>query len=178
MDRLIQAIVDCCYYRAQQLLDVGLYWLLYPFSWVSDTVPEALRELLGPPEDFAVSDETIKWANFLADWTFRASDVNVFLYGSRVRRDHRTTSDLNVYLDLEQVADPGEWQVERKACSEEFKNRFGLELHWLDDTDPIIAVRLKRSLIVHRDRNVFCMWMAPKRKPIFRSEVRKHSRAS
>ena len=101
-------------------------------------------------------------ARIVADW---AADkpITVFLFGSRVRGDHRSDSDVDVFVQFgEMTQGTAVWWTEQN--SEDFaglKARLPGTLKILDANAPL-APSVMKSKVVHRDRNVVCVLLPRK----------------
>ena len=116
-------------------------------------------------DDFRILAET------LAEWADAAPDVPaIYLFGSRVRGDHRADSDVDVRIHL------GSWKYDRAGVTAKWwllqiLTNFGglkvrlpgpLHLHREreDDADPAIRVGEARPVLVVR--KTICVWTPPK----------------
>jgi predicted nucleotidyltransferase len=113
-----------------------------------------------------VSDELKRLAAVLADWASAAPSARVYLFGSRVRGDHKPTSDVDVFVDFPNAdnRDVDWWTRNNVEDFASVKPLLPGPLKVLDMGDPFgqtIKVPAANSL-VHRDRNVLCVWMRPK----------------
>lgn len=111
----------------------------------------------------SLPDGLVKLAGILADWVEPAPGFDIFLFGSRVRGDHGPTSDVDVVIPIPRsISDEDEnWWI--KINEDDFKT--------INDSLPgplqiqeagPIATRALNAKEVHRDRQVRCVWMAPK----------------
>jgi Polymerase beta, Nucleotidyltransferase len=115
-------------------------------------------------------------AEIIARWVAPAPGVPaVFLFGSRVRGDHRPDSDVDVRLYPEEwTYDESRatmrWWMEQQATEfaelqKQLPGRFDLgryPMDWNRETDRVIAAARERApvLVV---RKVVCLWTPPKR---------------
>jgi predicted nucleotidyltransferase len=110
-------------------------------------------------------------AEILAEWINPAPGIPaVYLFGSRVRGDHRPNSDVDVRLYLDEWSDVGEvdlrwWRSQNETDFADLKARLPGTLHIhrenQDDADPAIRQgRKKPVLVVGR---VVCVWTPPRR---------------
>ena len=104
-------------------------------------------------------------ASTLADWSHHTSAV-IYLFGSRVRGDHRPDSDVDVVIKFPRVTDgDADWWLANNE--EEFASINSLlpgTLKILENDDPIVAKLIHAAKNpVYRDRNVVCVWLPPKR---------------
>jgi hypothetical protein len=108
-------------------------------------------------------------ANILADWLAPAPNVPaVYLFGSRVRGDHRADSDVDVRVLTNEWSgldrrDMDWWGQQNETDFAELKRRLPgpLSLHreQHDDADPAIREGRKAPLLVVR--RVVCVWTPP-----------------
>jgi len=114
-----------------------------------------------------VSNDLRELAAILADWAEPASGYQVFLFGSRVRNDHRPESDVDIHLWLEGPVDEDTvfWKMENEDQDyATVKDRLPGPLKILEPHDPLCeAIRTGR--VIHVDRRVRCVWMPPKPLP-------------
>jgi predicted nucleotidyltransferase len=110
-----------------------------------------------------VNDEELKQlAQTLADWAADKS-VTVYLFGSRVRGDHRQDSDVDIFVQ------PGKatretavwWTVQNSEDFASLRARLPGKLKVLDAHAPLVPSVLKGK-VVYRDRNVVCVLLPPK----------------
>lgn len=117
--------------------------------------------LSGSSEIATKSLETL--ARILAEWATPATGTRLYLYGSRVRGDHRPTSDVDICIDWGSVADADvKWWAENNE--EDFisiNSRLPGHLEIIEINDPLCAT-IMRAPRVHQDRNVYCVLMPPK----------------
>jgi len=106
-----------------------------------------------------VTDELKRLALILADWAAPAPHTTIYLYGSRVRGDHRPNSDVDIHVHFGSPAkDDVEWWQANN--NEEFKTinaRLPGRLEVLEQGDPL-AFDIRLAKRVHVDRNVVCVW--------------------
>jgi predicted nucleotidyltransferase len=104
-----------------------------------------------------VNDEVKQLARALADWAADKS-VTVFLFGSRVRGDHRPDSDVGVFVQFGAMTEgTAVWWTEQN--SEDFaglKARLPGPLRILDANAPLVP-SVTKGKVVYRDRNVICV---------------------
>jgi nucleotidyltransferase-like protein len=110
-----------------------------------------------------VSDELRKLAAELADWAQGAPGYTIFVFGSRVRGDHRTDSDLDIYPWLSGKADNAStrWFTDNEgdnyaAISERLSIRVHRQFHM-----PGLLAKLRSCPVVHQDRNVTFVLLEP-----------------
>jgi hypothetical protein len=112
-----------------------------------------------------VSDELKKLAHVLADWAAPAPGFTVYLFGSRVRDDHKPTSDVDVCFQwgdrsLTQ-ADLDWWETNQREKFATIKAKLPGPLKVLERNDPWWQ-RIVTAETVYQDRNVRCVWLPPK----------------
>ena len=117
-----------------------------------------------------MNDEQRTLAEILADWIEPAPSIPaVYLFGSRVRGDHRPDSDVDIRLFLHEWnnvcgATLRWWQTQNESDFAELKSRLPgrLEIHreLEDDADNDIRNGRKDPVLVVR--RVVCVWTPPK----------------
>jgi predicted nucleotidyltransferase len=104
-----------------------------------------------------VNDKLKHLARTLADWAADKS-VTIFLFGSRVRGDHRPDSDVDIFVQFgDMTKGTAVWWTEQN--SEDFaslKGRLPGPLKILDANAPLV-LSVKKAEVVYRDRNVVCV---------------------
>ena len=104
-----------------------------------------------------VNDKLQHLARTLADWAADKS-VTIFLFGSRVRGDHRPDSDVDIFVQFGDMTEAtAVWWTEQN--SEDFaslKGRLPGALKILDANAPLV-LSVKKAEVVYRDRNVVCV---------------------
>lgn len=109
-------------------------------------------------------DELFALARILADWVAPAVSLTIYLYGSRVRGDHRPDSDVDVVIDIWNGSTPedGAWWSSNNADDfVSINSRLPGRLEVLETDDPL-RFAIMASPVVHRDRQVICVWKEPK----------------
>jgi predicted nucleotidyltransferase len=112
----------------------------------------------------SVSDELKQLTRLLADWAAPASGVTVYLFGSRVRGDHKPTSDVDICIKWGDRPDDGDVRWHMFNEEEDYatiKRKLPGPLKILERDDPWHK-RVVASEVVHQDRNVRCVWLPPK----------------
>ncbi|MCA1474780.1 MULTISPECIES: nucleotidyltransferase domain-containing protein [Bradyrhizobium] len=116
--------------------------------------------------------ELVRLANILADWIDPAPAIPaIYLFGSRVRGDHRPDSDVDVRLFLnewkrldQQTMDW--WARENETGFHHLKDQLPgpLAIHRepQDDADAAILIGMTKPVLVLR--RVVCVWTPPKQK--------------
>jgi hypothetical protein len=116
-----------------------------------------------------MSDELQALAEILADWIKPARGIPaVYLFGSRVRGDHRHDSDVDVRLFLDEWSACDVtvqwWLAQNESDFAELKSQLPgpLEIHRedRDDADKHIHEGRKNPVLVLR--RVVCVWTPPK----------------
>jgi predicted nucleotidyltransferase len=109
------------------------------------------------------TDELIRLARTLADWVEAAPNFTIYLFGSRVRGDHRPDSDVDVIVDfgkptMEEVL---WWQGVNedlfRSINALLPGPIGILVNNVEMTNDV-----KRAEVVHRDRQVVCVRTKPK----------------
>jgi len=105
-------------------------------------------------------------ARVVADWAAPAIGGTIYLYGSRVRGEHRPDSDVDLYVPIprQPTREFTEWwTAENVSDFAELRAALPGRLEFLERSDPIGA-ELEKGEVVYRDRNVVCVWR--KAKPV------------
>lgn len=111
-----------------------------------------------------VSDELKQLASILADWVSPAPSFKIYLYGSRVRGDHRTTSDVDVCIDFGERPGPAEtkwWSDNNADLFKDINRKLPGPLEILELHAPLREAVLNAAMtaLVYRDRQVICVHM-------------------
>jgi predicted nucleotidyltransferase len=111
------------------------------------------------------SQEVRELAKIIADWSASAPDFTFYFFGSRVRGDHRSDSDVDLYCKTppNPSHESTTWWTNQN-CVEEFESlRKALSglIKWLEAHAPLLS-QVKQGKVAHRDRNVVCVWLPPK----------------
>jgi hypothetical protein len=110
-----------------------------------------------------MTDDFKRLATILADWAADAPAATLYVFGSRVRGDHRPDSDLDVIIQWDyQAMAPADHDWWQKNCAEDFATidaALGARLHF-PDPDPV-SRQAFTAAEVYRDRNVICV-LVPK----------------
>jgi predicted nucleotidyltransferase len=110
-----------------------------------------------------VSKELKQLAMILADWAALAPAATIYLYGSRVRGDHRPDSDVDIYISWGKPDDPDlEWWT--KNNEQDFADinaKLPGRLQILEDNDPL-NFKIRAAAVVYEDRQVKCVHLPPK----------------
>jgi len=109
-----------------------------------------------------VNDDLKQLARTLAEWAADKS-VTVFLFGSRVRGDHRPDSDVDIFVQRENVTreTTAWWTAQNLEDFASLKHRLPGPLKILDVNAPIVRSVIKGE-VVYQDRNVVCVSLPPK----------------
>lgn len=112
-----------------------------------------------------VSEELAHLAATLADWTIPAPNAAVYLFGSRVRGDHRQDSDVDIVVRFPKAdhADLDWWTANNHEYFAGINARLPGPLRILENNDPVSQKVLDAAVTpVYRDRSVICVYMPPK----------------
>jgi predicted nucleotidyltransferase len=93
----------------------------------------------------------------LADWAVSAPTATIYLYGSRVRGDHRTDSDVDISVRWVGAIEEVNWWKQNN--DDDFANinaELPGKLHVLPENDPV-TLKIRLGKVVHTDRNVRCI---------------------
>ena len=114
-----------------------------------------------PPPTISPHGKAI--ARLLADWASPAPGVTIYFFGSRVRGDHGPASDVDVCIQFGQVGQTAiDWHTRNEEEDYATINRhLPSKLKILERNDPWWQ-RVVAAEVVHRDRNVCCVWLPPK----------------
>ena len=112
---------------------------------------------MNPPEELRLL------AAILADWAATARGAQIYLYGSRVRGDHRPDSDVDIAVQWGRVseAERSWWSENNWDLFEKIGARLPGKLEVLEFGDPLRS-QIFAAPVVYRDRNVICVMMPPK----------------
>ena len=120
--------------------------------------------------DKKVKRELRELAAILAEWS-RGYEVQVYLFGSRVRGDEIDSSDVDVCIEFDMSA--GDQEANQKTIdwwTRENSENFGSinkclpgELQILAPNDPV-REEVMSGRQVHQNGNVRCIWL-PRKKP-------------
>lgn len=113
----------------------------------------------------SVPEEVRDLAKVIADWSAPAPDFIFYLFGSRVRGDHRADSDVDLHYVLPSAPAHASttWWTDQN-CVEDFASLRSMlpgPIKWLEQHAPL-RPEVERGKVVHRDRNVVCVWLPPK----------------
>jgi predicted nucleotidyltransferase len=112
-----------------------------------------------PPSPFVVPDELADLARKLADWAALAKGTTVYLYGSRVRGDHKPDSDIDLCIEFPKPtkADIGWWSANNKDDFATIATSLGARIEILERNSPI-RTDVLLAPVVYQDRTVRCVW--------------------
>lgn len=123
-----------------------------------------------PPKRYRVTPELTALVDTLANWIEPAPTIPaVYLFGSRVRGDHRPDSDVDVRLYVHEwpplsSAEMEWWMHENMTVHADLKARLPgpLSIHRekIDDADAAILKGKKQPVLVHR--RIVCVWTPPR----------------
>jgi predicted nucleotidyltransferase len=115
-----------------------------------------------PPSPFIVSAELAELARKLADWAAPAKGTLIYLYGSRVRGDHKADSDVDICVDFSNPTseDINWWSENNLECFGSISAALDTRVEILERNSPI-RLQVILAPIVHQDRNVRCVWRKP-----------------
>lgn len=103
-------------------------------------------------------------ARILADWVEEAPGFEIYLFGSRVRGDHRPNSDVDVVIPIPRKPSEMDFMWWSDVNEDNFKSINAVlpgPLKILENDDPV-ADMVRNAKKVYRDRQVICVWMEPK----------------
>ena len=110
------------------------------------------------------SQEVRDLAKLIADWSAPAPDFTFYLFGSRARGDHRPDSDVDLHYVLPLKPTPGSamwWTGQNSDDCASLRKLLPGPIKWLEQHAPL-RLEVEQGKVVHRDRNVVCVWMPPK----------------
>jgi predicted nucleotidyltransferase len=110
-----------------------------------------------------VAQELRDLAAVLADWCTPAPAATLFLFGSRVRGDHRPDSDVDVSIAWGRIsdADMDWWMKNNQELFVTIDGKLPGKLQILEENDPV-TLRVRSAPVVHHDRSVVCVLLPPK----------------
>jgi hypothetical protein len=112
-----------------------------------------------PPSPFVVTAELIELARKLADWAAPATGTTVYVYGSRVRGDHGSNSDVDLCIEHPNPtrADIDWWSDNNADGFAVITANLGALIEILERNSPI-RTDVLLAPVVYEDRNVRCVW--------------------
>jgi Nucleotidyltransferase domain len=126
------------------------------------------------PRVIAFPEGLEELARILADWSASAPSATIYLFGSRVRADHRPDSDVDIYIHYQ--FPPGgdsatvEWHMRQQETSFAdllplLPGPLGETGHsTLDAMDKKTVALVMSGKMIYEDRNVRCVSLPPKPK--------------
>src|ERR1700722_15227243 len=111
-----------------------------------------------------VTGELEELGRVIADWGAPVQSVTIYVYGSRVRRDHRSDSDVDIYVGMPSMPEREFvewWTVQNGNDFADLRARLPGRLEILDPRDPL-GRELEKCEVAYRDRNVVYVWRKPK----------------
>jgi predicted nucleotidyltransferase len=114
---------------------------------------------------FEVSQELENLLATLVEWAAPASSAEIFLFGSRVRGDHRPDSDVDVSIKWvypfdDQTADW--WTAQNAELFKSIDAKLPGPLHVPEPSEAEFHIKVQSSEIVHKRGNIFCVWLKGK----------------
>lgn len=109
------------------------------------------------------SNDLVELTGILANWVEPALGFVIYLFGSRVRGDHRLGSDVDVVIPLPRAptdVDAVWWEEVSKGDFHAINAVLPGPLHILENDEPI-ARKVLISMEVYRVGQVRCIWMDP-----------------
>ena len=108
--------------------------------------------------------DLVELARTLAEWVAPAPSVTIYLFGSRVRGDHRSDSDVDIVVRFgtsPTTADVTWWSSVNADLFASINARLPGPLQILENDDHLVQEVLSAPE-VYRDRQVTCVWRNPK----------------
>ena len=108
-------------------------------------------------------DDLVELAYILASWAAPAPLATIYLFGSRVRGDHRLDSDVDIFVHWTDVDDDllWWWSENNETDFAAIKALLPGPLKILESDDPL-GMRIRAAEAVHKDGNIICVWLPPK----------------
>jgi predicted nucleotidyltransferase len=108
------------------------------------------------------SDDFTALASVLADWATGAPGFKLYLFGSRVRGDHRSDSDVDLSVEFAVIGDREMdwWMSNNQDEFSSINTKLPGKLHILEENDPVTR-KVRSGPVLHQDRNVLCVWLPP-----------------
>jgi predicted nucleotidyltransferase len=96
------------------------------------------------------SPDLLALASILADWAADAPGAKLYLFGSRVRGDHRPDSDVDVSVQWLAIsdADMDWWQTNNADLFAAIDVRLPGKLQILEENDPV-TLMVRAASVVH-----------------------------
>lgn len=104
-----------------------------------------------------ITEELKTLAAILADWAAPAKTVTIYLYGSRVRGDHTSDSDVDIWPDWAgSDAEVNWWMENNQNDFVDINGKLPGKLHVLPPNDPV-KEKVRFGPVILTDRNVRCV---------------------
>jgi hypothetical protein len=120
----------------------------------------------GKAVKFEVSPELDDLLTTLSDWAAPAYSAKIFLFGSRVRGDHRSDSDVDISIKWISPIDDQTtdwWTAQNAEFFKSIDAKLPGPLHVPEPNETEFQAKVQSSEIVHKRGNIFCVWMERKR---------------
>ena len=114
---------------------------------------------------FDVSPELDHLLSILADLAAPATDVEIFLFGSRVRGDHQAGSDVDISIKWASLSNDRTadwWTAQNSDALVGINAKLPGPLHLPIQSDTDREALLKQGEIVHSRGNIHCVWVKGK----------------
>jgi predicted nucleotidyltransferase len=112
-----------------------------------------------------ISSELDRLVTILVDWAAPATSATVYLYGSRVRGEHRPNSDVDIAVDWGNPA-VGEtvnwWTFNNEDEFRGINAKLPGPLQVLEPDDTEFQSKVRSGRVVYRRGNVACVWLRSK----------------
>ena len=115
---------------------------------------------------FEVSPELDDLLSVLENWAAPATSAEIFLFGSRVRGDHRLDSDVDISVKWTCPADDQTsdwWTAQNTELFKSIDAMLPGRLHVPEPSETEFHAKVQSSEIVHRRGNINCVWLKGKR---------------
>jgi predicted nucleotidyltransferase len=115
-------------------------------------------------EKHAASEEVKELARKIADVLAPGHEMTMYVYGSRIRGDNRRDSDVDMHFVLPKLptSEFVSWWTDFNASDfAALRAVLPGRLEFLERNDPLFK-DIENGEVVHRDRNVACIWRKPK----------------
>jgi len=109
-------------------------------------------------------DELVELAHTLAVWVRPSPTTKIHLFGSRVRGDHKPSSDVDIVVQFGNCPITDDLMWWSAVNDDLFKAINALlpgPLHILEYNDPVVS-KVLAARVIHHDGRVFCVWLEPK----------------